>query len=550
MARGSSVDLRARDACPARTARTTVNKPHSFPRALCCLFSLGLLASACAPKARRGGPTSPATQSAAQAAAKLNLPPPLPIPPRIPARLFLRSPQSLQAAVRIATEDPQWSISQELREALATSLEAQDAQRIAAICDPGQPWHFVALRGGVEIMSARIQTTRSSALDHWLQSLPKAGDFGARKLKPKRKGGQSWLVWSGPTGEQLLLAPSLRGLVTAMNLRATKSDIQANIIPAGLTNARRQQLGLTSQIQEMRAQGELSNLSVDLKVDDALSSRLRALPLRPGPLPQLLRASDLVWSGSSTWTQAKTEVNRFLGRIRTQVADLPFLVRPTAESLERRLGQSARQLDGRAAVALDQRQTLRLGLGVTSIAKSESATLGLIQATIPNLQLMRSFSTSIPSARLVQQRARSNGIKIHELILSDISGQIPRELHGLLSRRRQLHIAMAWAPDSQALLLCVGPEAVSSMLAWIQSTQNMGPLFASPQTPVLAQARTTVAASMVLNWIDSDQGLPSLSQLLRMRSATPRQDYAMSMTPIDRNEIHLDLRLEQEGSNL
>lgn len=451
--------------------------------------------------------------------------------------------------LKVALQDDRFSLRQELRNAMSVWLDSQDAQRVASVCDPKAPWHFLALRGGVEIMSAQVDPQRATAMQSWIGSLPKAGTFGARKLAPKRgaRRKHEWFIWTGPRNDQLLVAPSLRGLVTALNLKAPQTELLAQLIPAGLTAERRAQLEVPDGVRELNAKGPLSRLSVDLKVDSGTAQRIAALPLRSGPIPNLLRDSSLVWSGSGTWTQAKAEVRKVLSRVRSQVADLPFLVRPTAEDLEQRLIRSAKQWDGRSVIALDQRGTLRVALGVKSTSSSESATLGLIQAAIPNLQLMRSFSTDVPSARLVQQRARSNGLKVHELILSDVAGQLPRDLHGLLSRRRQLNVAMAWAPGPQALLLSIGPEAVPSMMSWIQSSRSGESVFDGVKKPVLMQARTTMAASMILNLLESGQGVPSIGQLLRMRSATPRQDYAVSMTPLANDSIHLDLRLEQES---
>lgn len=484
-----------------------------------------------------------------KAVAKLQLPEPLPVPSTVPAKIFLRNPTQLEQSAKLATQDEQWSIRQELREALATELSAQDAQRVASVCDPKRPWHFLALRGGIEIMAAHVDDSRKSALSSWLSSLPAVGNFGARKL-PATDREDSWVIWTGPSNDRVLIAPNLRGLVTAYQLKDANTDIHASVISSGLSELRRQQLELPSSIQELHARGALEKLSVDLKVDSNLAARLSSLPLTPGPSPSLLQDPTLVWSGSSTWTGAKSQVNQFLSKIRSQVADLPFLVRPTAESLEKRLIQSARQWDGRSTVGLDQRQSLRVALGVQSTSKSETATLGLIQAAIPNLQLMRSFSSDIPSARLVQQRARSHNLKVHELILSNIAGQLPRELHTLLSRRRQLHVAMAWAPSEQSLLVTAGPDAVPSMLAWIDASQSGASTFKDANPQALLGARTTMAASMLLNWIESEQGLPSLAQLLRLRSASPRQDYGVILTKKANDLVHLDLRIQQDAQRL
>lgn len=492
---------------------------------------------------------SPSQRASQDARAKLDLPPPLPVPKQVPARIFLRNPDKLERSAKAAAGDEQWSIRQELRHALSAQLASADAQRVSSVCDPRKPWHFLALRGGVELMAAFVDEQRRSALDNWLASLPSAGNFGARKLPAKDKS-KSWVIWTGPQQDRVLIAPSLRGLVTALNLRDTRNDIHADVISSGLSPARRSQMELPSTVRELHATGNLEALEVDIKVDQNLAQQLSSLPLRPGPIPGLLQDAAIVWSGSSTWTDAKSQVNRYLSRVRTLVQDLPFLIRPTAEGLEKRLVQSARQWDGRTAVALDQRQSLRLALGVSSNDKSESATLGLIQAAIPNLALMRSFSTEIPSARLVQQRARSHNQKIHELILSNIAGQLPREYHTLLSRRRELHIAMSWAPDNRALLLTAGPEAVPSMLSWIQSSHNGRALFKDNEPSALLHARTTMAASMILNWLESESSAPSLAQLLRMRSATPKQDYAVMLTKKANDLIHLDLRVEQDEMSL
>lgn len=389
-------------------------------------------------------------------------------------------------------------------------------------------------------MAAWVDQGRKGAMQNWLSSLPDAGNFGAKKIKANA-GAQNWFIWTGPHQDRVLLAPSLRGLVTASNLHESNTDIRAAVISSGLSPKRRQQLQWPREIKELNAAGSIEDLGVDLKVDNSVSSRLAQLPLRPGPIPTLQQDPTVVWSGSSTWTQAQAQVRTSLARVRSLVQDLPFLIRPTAEDLEQRLIRSAKQWDGRSAVALDQRQSLRIALGVKSIGSSETATLGLIQAAIPNLQLMRSFSTEIPSARLVQQRARTNGQKIHELILTDIAGQLPRELHSLLSRRRRLHIAMSWSSKTKSLLLTLGPNAIPSMLAWIQSSHSDNNPFKDAKSPELLQARTTMAASMILNWIASDQGLPSLGQLLRMRSATPGQDYAVSVTRPSKDLLHLDI---------
>lgn len=462
--------------------------------------------------------------------------------------------------MRIALEQSRWSLREELQEALSSLIARNDAQRIASVWDIEQPWHYVALRGNIEIMAGSVAENRKEAMQNWINTLPRVGGFGARKLpmpavrrgRARPNGRQSraqsrpqqMLIWTGPNQRGLYVAPSLRALVTAINLRGGAQSVQALITPAQLSPQRQRQLALTREIKEVRINGDFQSLAVDLKVDPSLTRPLSQFQLRAPPIATLLRDRALVWSGTTTWQGHQAAVAGQLGKVRRQVENLPFLIRPTAQDLEARLGKTARQWDGRGFVGFDAQQSLRVALGVKSLADSEKATLGLIQAAIPNLALMRNFSNNVPSARLVQQRARSNDQKIHELILSDIAAHLPADFHSLLSRRRQLHIAMSWSDSANALLLSIGPDAVSSMLSWVEASKSAQPLFATPPSLPTLQGRSTLAAMMLLHWLERPQSPPSVAELLRSRPASPRQDYVFSLSQPSPTKLHIDLKLD------
>lgn len=528
---------------------------------LATFLAIALIGSACSPRTAPHRAQRPADSQKAQLA-KLKLPPPLPLPKILPAKVYVASPAQLEAKMRVALEQSRWSMRAELQEALASMVARNDAQRIASVWDLEQPWHYVALRGGIEIMAGGVAPNRKDAMQNWLSSLPPAGNFGARKLPmaPVQRGRarpngrqsrargqtrpQQMLIWTGPDQKGLYVAPSLRALVTAINLRGAAQPIQAVLTPAQLSPQRQRQLSLTREIRDIQVRGDLQNLTIDLKVDPSLTRPLSQFQLRAPPIPSLLGDRSLVWSGTTTWQGHQAAVSGQLGKVRRLVDNLPFLIRPTAEDLEARLGRTARQWDGRSFVGFDARQSLRVALGVKSLPLSEKATLGLIQAAIPNLALMRNFSNSVPSARLVQQRARSGDQKIHELILSDIAAHLPPDFHSLLSRRRQLHVAMSWSNSANALLLSIGPEAVSSMLSWVQASKNSEALFRkAPSNPTL-QGRSTLAAMMLLHWLERPQSPPSIAELLRSRPASPRQDYLFSLSQPQPNLLHLDLKLD------
>ena len=430
---------------------------------LASLLTLGLilLASSACPK-QGSSPDGKTPETKAKAKSEIELPDPLPLPTEPALASWIESPQ--KAVDMLAPYSPiPVDVRTVVEQALLGLTEPALAQEVAAAVNLLQPLSNVVL-DDQEIIRLSLLAEGRAALTERFAKLEAVGEFGAVAL-PKRPdaGGREWLAWIDEgDGGVLVLGNSLEGLATARQLQAKygQDPIFFTADPSAMP------LPVDVPLARVSGRGDLNHVVIEARVT-AGQDPLAGIPIAAGTLGGLLGGANIVAGASSRYADYQDTVRDITGRINAEVHELPFLVRGIGEDLAAKFNTLARTWDGRVLVAVGPAKHVRLAYGANDVAKSEVATIRLLQSVVDNVSVIRKFTTQVPKISLRRRVAKGGGEDVEMLVIHDAHTLVPAELRPLLDDERKLNVAMGWSERAGGGLIVVGPQADSQLAAWL-----------------------------------------------------------------------------------
>ena len=483
---------------------------------LASLLALGLtlLTSSACPK-QGSSPDGRTPGAKAKAEPEIQLPDPLPLPTEPALASWIESPQ--KAADMLAPYSPiPVDVGMVIEQALLGLTDAGLAQQVAAAVNLHEPFANVVL-DDQEIIRLSLLSEGRAALAERFATLERVGDFGAVALPARPDGsGREWLAWIDEgDGGVLVLGNSLEGLATARLLGRTygQEPIFFTADPSAMP------LPVEVPLARVSGRGDFNHVVIEARVAEG-QDPLARVPVRAGTLGALLGADNIVAGASSRYADYDATVRDITRRINAQVLELPFLVRGIGEDLAAKVNTLLRTWDGRVLVAVGPANHVRLAYGANDVAKSEVATIRLLQAVVDNVSVIRKFTSQVPKISLRRRVTKSAGVDVEMVVIHDAHTVLPAQLRPLIDAERRLNVAMAWSERRGGGLIVIGPQADSQLAAWLEDTAK-APEHSTTSEQLLAASFAGEPAQLAGLLANANGGL-DVSQLFGLDGSGPK----------------------------
>ena len=405
--------------------------------------------------------------------ARVKLPDPLPLPDQPVAAAHVENPGAALAMVDPWVEES-LAAAAVLERGLTQFTTAEVATQIAATIDPARTWSSVRLGDGEEIAHFSVLAQQSEQLAEILDGLAKEGRFGARRL-PERPPVEEteegpWshkphLAWLDPETGNLTIATSLPGLVTGAKISEAYGKAPLFVTADG------SMMPEIVPLTRITAQGELSDLEVTATLDEGYDPAAE-LSLEAGALTGLLSGPDTVVGVTSRMAGHEEVVKTLIRNIDRMVDEQPFLLQGILQDMQKKFNAIARSWNGRFYVALGPPGHVRVAYGADDPKKSGVAVLRFTQTVIDNANLIRNFTSQVPSISLKKNVGEGAGEPIHRLSVSKAKSLLQAEAHALVDDKNKLRVAGAWSRHAGAGMVVVGPESTSVLQRWLEASSN------------------------------------------------------------------------------